>query len=254
MRLARTLVFTLVLLGLSACSTPETPTPVPQASYAGTTPAYDGWVRNQVKTYWEHEPGNGIIPLVFPLADALTQAEEGQIELIISASAPPAGWFATPLKKDAIAVIIHQDLGVRDLSREDLFDIFFGREENWSAFIDEDLPIQPIIPLEGDEIRTAFEGEVLHGAGFTSNALLAPHPRAALELAREIPGSIALVPWSSLEDETPIRIDGVRPIASAVESGGYPLSLDLNAYAPEEPDGRMRAFLGWLQARLLAGP
>jgi DNA-binding transcriptional LysR family regulator len=253
MRFGRIALFSLTLmLVVSTCTPQPTPTSKPQAAYVVTTPAYEDWVKSQVNSYWEVQPGNGVIPLVYPYADGLEKVNQGEVELLISASPPPEGWFATPLQADAIAILVHPDVGIGELSIQQLYDIFFGREENWSAFNEEDLLIQPIIPLEGDEIRTTFQADVLNGARFTSNSILAPHPQAAIALMDDNPGSIAILPWTSVSDEvTPLMLEGVRLSPTNIEKGKYPLTLNVIATAPKEPAGVMRQFLGWLQATLL---
>ncbi|TFH35684.1 MAG: hypothetical protein E4G99_06720, partial [Anaerolineales bacterium] len=86
-----------ILLVLTACAPVATPAAIPQAAYVGTTPAYAGWLEDWVQAYWEQQPGNGVTPLVYPLQAAWKAVEQAQVELVISAAAPPAGWFATPL-------------------------------------------------------------------------------------------------------------------------------------------------------------
>lgn len=241
------------MLIVSACTPQPTPTPEPQAAYVVTTPAYEDWVKMQVNSYWEIQPGNGVIPLVYPLADGLEKIEQGDVELMISTDPPPEGWFATPLQVDGIAVLVHPEVSISELSIQQLYDIFFGREENWAAFNGEDLLIQPIIPFQGDEIRTTFQLEVLNGARFTSNSLLAPHPQAAIALVEDHPGGIAILPWTSVPHElNPLMLDGVRLSPANIKNGKYPLTLNVIAIAPEEPTGAMRQFLGWLQTTLLS--
>lgn len=242
----------LILVVLAACAPPATPTPIPYAAYVGTTPAYNQWVDGWVQTYWEQQPGNGITPLVFPIEAALAAMSDGEIELIITAATPPQGWFATRLFGDAIALLIDPALKLNDLNLDQLYDIFQGRVENWDALGGPDQGIQPIIPLQGDEIRTVFQDQVLKGARYTSNALLAPHPSAALELVKSQPGAIALIPLTSVPaTQDVLKIEGIRPAVATIESGRYALTLDILAIAPEEPIGPMRQFLGWLQATLL---
>jgi phosphate transport system substrate-binding protein len=254
MRFVRKFVLALSLVPLiGACTSPVTPTPTPQAAYVGTTPAYEEWAETWVKSYWEVQPGNGVIPLVYPLTVGLEEVEQGEIELLISASTPPDGWFATPLRDDAIAILVHPALSIDNLELQQLYDIFFGREDNWSAFEGEDQLILPIIPLQGDEVRTTFQSEVLRGARYTSNSLLAPHPRAALEMLEERAGGIAIVPWTSLmADQTPLKIEGVQLSSTNINNARYPLTLKIIAISPEEPVGPMRQFLGWLQTSLLS--
>jgi hypothetical protein len=247
------IIYCNLLLILAACAPQPTPVPTPHVAYVGTTPAYAGWLENRVTAYWQDHPGNGVIPLIYPLDAALEAIEQKEVELVISASPPPEGWFATPLRLDGIAILVHPDVPTRDLSMPQLSDIFLGRVENWASLEGEDQVIQPIIPLPGDEMRTFFQGEVLNGARYTSNALLAPNPMAALEMVARKPGSIALLPWTAVPaDRTTLRVEGVQLSALSIEAGRYPLTLQLLAFAPDEPRGTMREFLGWLQETLLS--
>jgi hypothetical protein len=248
------LLFFNLLTILAACALQPTPVPTPHVAYVATTPAYADWLENQATAYWQDHPGNGVIPLIYPLYAALEAIEQEDVELVISASPPPEGWFATPLRLDGIAILVHPDVPVRDLSMPQLSDIFLGRVENWASLEGEDQLIQPIIPLPGDEIRISFQGEVLNGIRYTPNALLAPNPMAALEMVASKPGSIAILPWTAVPaDQTPLRVEGVQLSASSIKTGRYPLTLQLLAFAPEEPRGATREFLGWLQATLLSG-
>jgi ABC-type phosphate transport system substrate-binding protein len=243
-----------IALVLGACAPQATPVPTPQAAYLGSTPAYAQWVEGWVQRYWQEAPGNGVTPLVYPLKTGIKAADVGEIELLISASQPPEGWFATPLLNDAIAILVHPDLKIETLDLDQLYEIFVGRVENWSELEGDDQVILPIISLPSDEIRTTFQAQVLQGANFTSNAQLAPHPAAALELVDSKPGAIALIPWSAVPaGRDSLRIETVAPSAASIRSGRYPLTLDLLAIAPSEPNGAMRQFLGWLQATLATG-
>lgn len=247
-----TLILAIVPL-LFACTPEATPFPTPQAAYLGTTPSHAQWVDRWVQNYWEEFPGVGVIPLTFPLKAALEAIENGEVELLISASTPPEGWFATPLYRDAIAVMVDPSVDIDSLDLDQLEDIFRGQVDNWLDLNGDDQVIQPIIPLEGDEIRSAFQMQVLHGARYTSNAYLAPNPSAAFELLESEPGSIALVPLTSVPlDWTPLLIQGVPPSPSAIESDRYPLTIEVLAFALEEPQGTMRQFLGWLQSTTLS--
>jgi hypothetical protein len=239
---------------LAACASVETPAPPPQAAYVGVTPAYEVWFKDLVDVYWVDQPGNGVIPLVFPLAEAIESADQLELELVVSASTPPPEWFATPLYADAIAIMAHPALGDLDLSIQEMDAIFAGEVESWLAFTGEPEEILPIIPPEGDELRAAFQATVLQGARYTSNALLAPHPEAALELVEDRPGAIAIIPWTALaQSHTPLRLEGVRLSSTTIENDRYPLIVQVNAFALEEPAGAMRQFLGWLQATLASG-
>jgi phosphate transport system substrate-binding protein len=251
MRYAKLLL--LLPLLLTACAPEIAPTPTPRAAYVATTPAYQDWLESYVRAYWEIVPGNGVIPLTYPLSAAFEAVEAQEAEMIISASTPPEDWFAAVLGFDAIAVLVHADIEINDLNFEELRAIFAGDLDNWSELTTSELAIQPIIPLVGDEIRVAFQARVMKGARYSSNASLAPNPQIALELLGDTPGAITIIPYSSLPDpQEALRVEGVQASLSTTRSDRYPLTLELLAIAPEEPSGAMRDFLGWLQAELLA--
>jgi hypothetical protein len=251
----KSLLALLILVSLTGCAPPATPAPAPVAAYLGTTPAYAELLDRWVQSYWEQEPGNGVTPQIYPLEAAWQALQEYEIELLVTAAPPPVGWFATPLQRDAIAILVHPDLDIKELDLDQLYGIFSGRVENWNELAGFDHIIQPIIPLQGDEIRTTFQTQVLQGANYSSNAQLAPHPRAALEIVGREPGAIALIPWTAVPTgRSALRVAGVGPSATTIENGSYLLTLNLIATAPEEPIGAMRQFLGWLQASLLSEP
>jgi ABC-type phosphate transport system substrate-binding protein len=129
--------------------------------------------------------------------------------------------------------------------------IFHGDIESWAELDGEDLPIQPVIPLPGDEIREYFDIHVLEDSGFSPDAYLAPSPLAMIEMVAEDEGAIGIMPLTQVTDMVRIvRIDGILPQSSTVGDGRYPLRIEILALAPERPGGTTHEWLAWLQASL----
>ena len=235
-------------LVLVACATPPTATPTPSLIRVATTPVFEGLVTQWVIEYGETQARSRIDLRIYPLEDALKAVETGTVDVIVTGTQPPRGWFATPLSLEGIAVVVHPTNSIRSLNHEDLAALFNGDIDSWSELGGEELPVQPVIPLPRDETRDYFVAQVLESSGFSPDALLAPSPFAMATLVAEGEGAIGYLPLSQVTDTVRVvRVDGVLPNATTVEDGRYPLRMEILALAPEEPGGMTREWLAWLQ-------
>jgi hypothetical protein len=240
---------------LGACAPAATPTPKPAVQQIVRTPSYADLVKTWFDGYLQVKPDSLISLVTQPPETALASLEDGTGTVIIGGLTPPAGWFATPLLEDGIVVVVHPDLRVRDLSIDELAAIFTGRLSSWDSLTDVDLPIQPVIPLPGDEIRAAFQSTVMSGQRFTNNALLGPAPASVLQLVGETEGAVGFLPYSAVVEKVrPIRVAGILPGAATFRNGQYPLPISILAIAPQEPSGEVRAWLAWLQSEVQTSP
>jgi phosphate transport system substrate-binding protein len=240
---------------LGACAPAATPAPTPVVQQVISTLAYANLVKTWFDGYLQVNPDTFISLGNQPQEAALASLEDGNGDVLIGGFTPPTGWFVTPLSEDGIVVVVHPDLRVRDLSIDELAAIFTGRMNNWDSLADTDLPIQPVIPLPGDEIRDAFQSTVMNGQRFTNNALLGPSPAAVLQLVDENEGAVGFLPYSAVDEKVrPIRVEGILPGTATISDGRYPLPITILAIAPQEPSGDVRSWLAWIQSELQPAP
>ena len=248
-----------LLLLLAACGSLEfgareqasfsVPTPFPEIA---TTPSSQAWATSQILAFREsmgstpERPYIGLGIQILARPAALRAVEAGELQLLVSASEPPAGWFVTPLGSERVGFAVHPGNPIRDLSMQELTSIFRGQIVNWSEFGGLDLAIQTIIPLEGDELRDYLAGDLLEGRRFTTLALLGPSPEATLALVEQKPGAIGILPLSAANDRVAlVRVDGIE---ATDREARYPLQVEILGFAPQEPSGAVREWLAWLQA------
>jgi ABC-type phosphate transport system substrate-binding protein len=180
---------------------------------------------------------------------ALEGLDSGEYVIAIGALVPEDGWFATPLARDPIALVTGSGAGVAEISRPALVDLLAGRIENWSAIGGLDQPVQPVLPLPGDDLRRLLDEALMLGMPYASGSRLIAAPDQALELLKEDPGAVALLPLSSLPaGSAPLRLDGVLPELETLDSGSYALVAQVLAVGPTEPHGPVRDWLAWVQA------
>ena len=240
---------TFAILLMAAC-TGSAPTATPPPRLV-TQPFYEPVLVDWAVTYRDSLQD----PLPFDLdtrtrEEGLDRVEQGDAELLVTSGEPPAGWFATPLGPLGLAVVVHPDNPVRDLSLDELRDLFIGLSDSWDDVGGRQLPVQPVLPLPGEPIGVAFATLALGEAKPWPGTLLAPTAAAMAELVGDEPGAIGVLPLAAVpETLRTVRIGGTLPGASTIASGAYPLTVPLLATAPSEPGSPLREFLVWIQSQ-----
>jgi len=241
----------LILSALTACAPAPTPTLPPGPARLAVAPALEAFAIRQFAA-WSQVAGVPEFDLeIWPESAAFQAADEGDVAAVLVLQSPPEGWFAAPVGVEGICVIVNAENPLRAFSLEDLAELFGGRSQTWEEFGGASEPVQPVIPLPGDGLRAGFEEKVMRGAPLSGGSLLAPSAEAAITLVAEHPGAIGLIPFNSADDRARLaRIDGVLPADATLQDGRYPLTLPILLISPEEPEGSIRDWIVWLQARI----
>jgi DNA-binding transcriptional LysR family regulator len=181
--------------------------------------------------------------LTLPLESAEERLERGEAEALVTIRPPRESWMATPLGRESVAVIVSNGTPLMDLTLEGLSDLFSGRRATWGEAVESGVEVQPVIPLPGDPLREYFAARVLPGLGYSGRSLLAGNPEQMLRIVSEREGALGFLPANEVRGGvSALSIGGLRP-----GEEGYPLSVEILAIAPGEPQGEVRAFLVWIQ-------
>lgn len=238
-------------LALAGCTaSPETTALPPAPDRVGVSVGLEAFAAAKVAAYAQSVGVPGFDLEVWAMSEATQAAEDGRLQLLVAASPPPAEWFATPLGFEGITVVVSPAIRVRDLSLPQLGDVFSGAVQTWDEIDGPAVPIQLVIPAEGDELRRQFEMLILDGRRFPRTALVAPTPEAMLSLVSATAGAIGFLPLSyPAQGARVLAIDGESPSSENLVRNGYPLRFEVIATAPEEPQGGVRDWLAWLQGQ-----
>lgn len=241
---SRRLLLLLLLAALAGCSGPAaaTPTAGPRPVLV-TSPALEPLV-----TGWLERYAAATGPLAFDLDIRAPSAKLGSGETRIQGTQPGKAPFATPLGREAVAVIVNSDVTKRDFTLAELADIFSGRTTEWAAIKGGSASVQPVIPLPEDSVRLAFQAAVMGTSPFASGARLAPTPANMVALVAQTPGAIGLLPLSQPHESVKVaRVGGQLADPDRLDSGSYPLTLAVIATGAGIPEGPVYDFLVWRQ-------
>ncbi|HEX58838.1 MAG TPA: phosphate ABC transporter substrate-binding protein [Methanomicrobia archaeon] len=151
-----------------------------------------------------------------------------------------------PVAADGIAIIVHPDNPIENLTLEQIAKIFGGEIKNWKELGWEDAEIHVVTREYGSGTRATFEEHVLKPFNMEmfAGALVKPSNgdvRATVSTDRHAIGYISLG-YVDVSVKA-VRVDGVEPSLENVVSGEYPISRKLYLITKGEPDPLEKEFI-----------
>jgi hypothetical protein len=245
--MAKRLTSLLLALVLTGCAPDPTATLTPSPLRVVTTPTLEQVVVGWIEAYISQVHSQPFELETLPFDEAQRALQTGRGEILITSNEPPIGWFGASLRDEPIAIVVHPDTKVQNLSLDQLRRLFTGAEERWEEMGGGDQPVQVVIPPQGDELRRRFKQWVMRSETFDSDAYLAPSPEVARELIAGQDGAVGFIPFSLVSEVlSVVRVEGELPDAVSGNQN-YPLLLPILAMSPQEPRGVLREWLLWLQ-------
>jgi hypothetical protein len=162
-------------------------------------------------------------------------------DLILRLGAPPR--LDTPsyaLGTDELVLIVHPSNPVTSLTAEQAADLFRGRIRNWREVGGAEAPVEVWAYAEGEDVQQALQAALLDNAPLTPSAHIAFSPEGMAAGVASQPAAIGFLPRNLLSGS-------VRPVT--LEGRAAPL-LPTLAIVREEPQGKVRALLACMQAKV----
>jgi phosphate transport system substrate-binding protein len=147
---------------------------------------------------------------------------------------------------DGIAIVVHPENPVRELTTEQLRDIYAGTITNWSEVGGDDASISVMAREEGSGTRTSLEEKIMKpgGALITKNALLQPSNGAIRTAAAGDEHAIGFISFAYLNDSVrAVILDSVEPSLANAEDGLYPIIRPLLLLTKKTPSGMIKEFI-----------
>jgi len=148
------------------------------------------------------------------------------------------------LARDGIAIAVHKDVPVSDLTMEQVRDIFSGVITNWNEVGGDDIAIIVVAREEGSGTRAAFEEMVMDEELITDTAILQPSNGAVKTTVANTPNSIGFLSFGYLDGSVKaLAVDGVAGSVENAKAGTYPIVRPLYFLTKEQPTGIVKEFI-----------
>ncbi|MBO8129056.1 MAG: phosphate ABC transporter substrate-binding protein [Peptococcaceae bacterium] len=158
------------------------------------------------------------------------------------------GLTVTQIALDGIALIVHPDNPVNNLTLEQVEGIFTGKITTWDEVGTGSGPITVVTREAGSGTRGAFEEMVLgEGGKITDNAIVQASNGGVSKTVAEDELAIGYVSFGYITDDVKaVNINGVEPTPENVKSGNYALVRPFNYLTKGEPQGLVKKYIDFV--------
>ena len=195
--------------------------------------------------------GTGIAAMLNRTTDLCMASRKVKEKEIKQAKAAGVTFHEVVVARDGIAVVVHPDNPVDELTMDQLRQIFNGTLNNWKQVGGPDQPIQVLSRESNSGTYVFFNEHVLKKDDFGREVRLMPSNAAIVQAVSQDRWSIGYVGLGYAEG-APVKIihvkasaeaPGVRPGLATVRDGSYPISRPLHLYSNGRPKGLAKAFI-----------
>ena len=211
------------------------------------------------RVFMEQHPGDKVYPMGGGSSHGIKSVADGTVDIgtasrDVKSSEEEAhpGLVMHGVAKDGVAVVVHPENRISDLTIEQLQGIYTGEITNWKAVGGADSRIMVVSREEGSGTRDCFEQTVMKPIGkeITDHAIT---QNSNGQIRTTVSGNKAGIGFISLgyidSSVEAVTLDGVSPTVETVRSGEYAISRTLLMITDGEPDEDERAFLDFVLSK-----
>ena len=151
--------------------------------------------------------------------------------------------------KDALSVYLHPENPVRNLTLEQLQNIFTGRIQNWKELGGRVEPIVRLNRAPNSGSYLYFQEHVLGGQAYTENVQTMAGTEAVVAGVAAQRGAIGYGGIAYGTQLVHCNINGVAPTAENVRNNSYAIARYLYFYTTQTPRGAVKVFIDWVSSR-----
>lgn len=148
---------------------------------------------------------------------------------------------------DGVGVVVHPDNPVKNLTTDQLKEIYAGKLTQWKTLGGPDKPINIYTRDESSGTREVFWKKALAKGDISAKALFAASNGAMKTAIAQDPFGIGYVSIGHIDRSVaPVALDNVAPTIEAVKSGKYKVARGLYSNTKGEPKGLTHKFIDYL--------
>lgn len=150
----------------------------------------------------------------------------------------------------AFAVVVHPGVGVDNLTKKQIQDIFTGKIKNWKEVGGKDQKIFVVNRPKGSGTRATFKKTVMDGIEEGKGDTEQDSSGAVHKIVSETPGAISYLGIAYCDDKVKtVKIDGAAPTEQDIAARKYPFWSYGHMYTRGEPKPLVKAFIDYILSK-----
>lgn len=142
--------------------------------------------------------------------------------------------------------VVNKDVGVKNISKQELIDIFSGKTKNWKELGGKEQEIAVINRPSGSGTRATFEKWGLDGTKAVQSQEQ-DSSGTVRQIVSQTPGAISYLAFSYMDEMTEaLSIDDVKPTEENVADNSWKIWSYEHMYTNGQPDDDVKAFLDFM--------
>lgn len=161
------------------------------------------------------------------------------------------GWGLTEhiIARDGIAVAVHPNNPVSDLTKEQVMKIFKGEIKNWKEIGGADKAIIVVSREAGSGTRGAFEEIVGFEGELREDALIADGNGAVKQNVQTKENAIGYLSLGYLNDSVKaLKVGGIEPTVENIKDGTYPVARPFLMLTNGEMKPQVKAYMNFIMS------
>lgn len=155
--------------------------------------------------------------------------------------------WSAEIARDGLAIIVHPDNTVNELSSAQVQDIYIKAVDNWAQLGGQDGNIHLFTREEGSGTRDAFVSLAMDNADVTPKAMVQDSNGAVRQLVGDDPGAIGYISLGLVNEQVkPVVLDGVTASHENIINGSYKLSRPFLFVSNGDPEGIAKDFIDFV--------
>lgn len=162
---------------------------------------------------------------------------------------------AHAIARDGVAIVIHTDNPVTELTPDQVVDLYKGEITQWSAVGGNDTPISVVNKAEGRSTLDVFLKHFeLENSDVKAQVIIGDNEQG-IKTVTGNPDAIGYVSIGAAENsiarDEPLKLlplEGIEPSTASVQNGSFPLSRTLNFVTSGEPKTLTQTFIDFAQS------
>ena len=155
--------------------------------------------------------------------------------------------YENVVANDGMAIVVHKNNTVKDLTLEQIKDIYTGKISNWKEIGGPSLPIVVISRDVSSGTFEVFNSLVLKNAKAISGALMLASNNAVVSTIATTPGAIGYAGLGYINDTVnTVKVNGVSASKQTVQNKTYPIARTLHMYTNGAPKGLVKKYIDFI--------